>query len=240
MENEIITINAPMAPVIDVIMPPLREGGVSMVAPEYDNSMANYYKSLRETVRSTTAAFKSIIDTGNEKAKWDIKNKLTREKAIRSFMLNEATELGLIPESFKSPTAKQFVDAVTKNTAKDDNLVLRKAADNLVLKDKDDNLVLKKVEEGWDANGNGIPDYLERMPDADGNGIPDYLERSPMGPPAPAKVPTYVVRKRAASLADAMGPPALIGDLITPPANPWILQASPFREVGEYIRGAVH
>ena len=206
MENELITINAPMAPVIDVVMPPLREGGVSMVAPEYDNSIANYYNSLRETISTSFAAFKSIIDTGNEKAKWDVKNKMTKEKAVRSFILNEGARLGLIPESFDSPTAKQFVDAVNKN---------KKTA-------KDDNLVLRKVEEEWDAdaNGNGIPDYLETSRSKPSQIDPRKLEQDR----------PYVVRTRTSDVMTHR-----IDPTIAPPINPWVLQG----EIMSNIRGVV-
>ena len=177
-ENELIPIKAPMSPVIDVVMPPLREGGVSMVDPVYDNSMANYYENLRATMKTTAAAFTSIMKTAEEKTKWDLKKKLETDRDHRDSMLNLAKIHGHMPDL----EGKQYsVEAIKA-------MILDGAKNNTFDFNEDEAAVFPKKEDTtasdfWsiysigsiDDNKDDIPDYLERQYQVDVS--TDYTNR---------------------------------------------------------------
>jgi len=118
MGNDLFTINAPMAPVVDVVMPPLIEGGVSMRAPEYDNSIANYYQNLRNTVKTTADAFKNIVDVSMKLKQMKLQQQIAVGKAAADVINNSRGPDGRIIDIPKDPNGDVDWDALRKELAK--------------------------------------------------------------------------------------------------------------------------
>ena len=98
MPSDMITINPPTAPIIDVVMPSLKEGGISFGTFEVDNSIQNYYRNLQNTVKTSFTAFKTIVDTSAKLTEFRLKQEIGVAKGKRNMMINEAKRLGLMPD----------------------------------------------------------------------------------------------------------------------------------------------